>query len=100
MSAEVLKALGRIEADIAFVRRELSAPLSAPAPKQAKSSKKGAVTIPEIAASYTPDEAKMAHQQIEAAYEAGLILYDKKRGMKMRVTKATVGWSADKRRAA
>lgn len=98
MSTEVTKALARIEADTALIRRLVSAP----APQQpAKAPKKGnKAVVPEIAASYTPDEATVAHQQIESAYQAQLIDYDKKRGLKMRVTKATVGWTPDKKKAA
>lgn len=49
-------------------------------------------------ASYTAAEAEEAKAQIEVAYQRGLLGYDKKRGMKMVVTKSTEGWRPRRRR--
>jgi hypothetical protein len=46
-----------------------------------------------IKTSYTSVSAKKEKERIDEAFEAGLITYDKKRGMKMMVTKHTEGWS-------
>jgi hypothetical protein len=94
MNEEILSALTRIEVDIAFVRKAFAKTISAP-----KKGKPVTITIPVLAKSYAPAEAAVAHQQIESAYQAGLITYDKKRGMKRSVTVATIGWTPDKKAA-
>lgn len=80
METELITVLGRIETDIAVLRKLIqSAPIG--------------IKIPIIQASYSIQEAAKAKLQIEAAYQAGVVSYDKKRGMKRSVTVATVGWS-------
>lgn len=82
---DVAAALGRIEADVAFIRRRLAG--------QSVNKSNGEVKVPVLQGSYTPEEAERVRTEIEAAFRSGLISYDKKRGMKMTVRKATIGWS-------
>lgn len=46
-----------------------------------------------IKSSYTDEEAVAEKNRIFRAFQDGKITYDKRRGLKMRVTKATIGWS-------
>jgi hypothetical protein len=46
-----------------------------------------------LKASYTQSEAVAEKAEIESLFRRGEISYDKKRGLKMKVTKATEGWS-------
>jgi hypothetical protein len=47
---------------------------------------------------YSKAEADDEMENIESSYRSGLISWDKKRGMKMLVTKRTEGWTPDKTR--
>jgi hypothetical protein len=83
MNTNAFAVLARIETDVASLRKLLGQK-TAP-PKNVK--------IPVLQERYTATAAGIAKEQIETAFLAGLISYDKKRGMKRSVTVATVGWS-------
>ena len=79
--------VNRIETDLAKLKT-LIVPATAKPGKNAKGDK-----IPTIKASYTVGAAVRAKAQIDDAFADGLITYDKRRGLKMLVTKHTEGWS-------
>jgi hypothetical protein len=83
MTDEIEAILSRIEGDVALIRKMIVTELSLSSNPN----------IPVLKKSYTKKVAEQAKLDIEAAFRRGLISYDKKRGMKMQVTKATVGWS-------
>lgn len=92
MSKTITEALARIEADVTLIRQELSGSSSEVA--NVVSIDAGPIRLK---TSYTKAAAIAEKARIDEAYERGEITYDKRRGMKMVVTKATKGWSPDKR---
>ena len=89
MNNIIAEALGRIAEDLAIIRDQFSgseaAPVADPAP----------ITTGPIRLKNTYSKAAAIEEKarIEEAYARGEIDYDKKRGMKMVVTKATKGWA-------
>jgi hypothetical protein len=93
MTEEIAAILDRLERDVALLRGLVGKPATkSTARSPASHAKNDHVTIPELKESYTKREAKQEKLRIEDAFRARLISYDKKRGMKMLVTKATEGW--------
>lgn len=84
INEEILTILGRIDADLALVRQYISG-------NETEDVKTGA--IPGLRSQYTRQQAIVARRNIDAAFQRGEITYDKRRGMKMVVTKSTIGWS-------
>ena len=80
MNPEVPTILRRIETDVSLLRKLVSP----------DASESNGIKVPVLRTSYTSAKAAKAKEQIEAAFRAGLITFDKKRGMKMVVTKATM----------
>ncbi len=88
MSKNILAAIARIDADVALIRQELESGVSLPTPSAGEI---------KLKSSYSKSAAIAEKARIDEAYERGEITYDKRRGMKMVVTKATKGWTPDKR---
>lgn len=80
--AEVFASLDAIEAQIRNIRAQFAASLDT-------SSVSNEIVIK---SSYTQDAAIEEKVRIEHAFREGNITYDKKRGLKMLVTKATENW--------
>lgn len=98
MRDQIAAILNRIEGDIALLRKiSLAVPSSPTMPTPGSQTTRNAGEVPVIKGSYSRDEAEIAKADIEAAFLAGMITWDKKRGLKMLVTKATEGWTPDKR---
>ena len=84
MSKQISTLLNRIQTDLDTLR-------SLVAPDLTETTETS--TGPVLRDRYTAKAAVVAKAEIERAYETGQIDYDKKRGLKMLVTKRTAGWS-------
>ena len=88
MNTIVAEALARIAEDVAIIREQLAG--TAPAPSNVVPITSAPIRLKKT---YTKAAAAAEKARIEDAYARGEIDYDKKRGMKMVVTKATKGWA-------
>ena len=79
-NATVISALAEIEKQLNILKAELNV-----APNDSDKIV--------IKSSYTAEEAIAEKIRINQAFQDGNITYDKRRGLKMLVTKATAGWS-------
>jgi hypothetical protein len=100
MTADIVVVLNRISADfklLADLALKALKPLEneerQATPSPAPDTKVFAVPVPVLKERYTRAEAEVEKARIEEAHVADLITWDKKRGMKMLVTKRTDGWS-------
>lgn len=87
-STIVADALARIAEDVAIIREQLAG--AAPAPSNVVPISSAPIRLKKT---YTKAAAIEEKARIDDAYARGEIDYDKKRGMKMVVTKATKGWA-------
>lgn len=89
MNTTIADALGRIAEDVAIIREQLTGN-PAPAPSNAVPITSAPIRLKKT---YSKAAAIEEKARIDDAYARGEIDYDKKRGMKMVVTKATKGWA-------
>jgi hypothetical protein len=108
MNAEVATILTRIETDVSTLRSLMQGTPGRMTgygrvtgetnkKKVGKGRKAPPVSKPVLCETYTKSEADIARTEIDAAYDAGIINYDERRGMKRSLTIRTVGWSPDKK---
>lgn len=86
----VAEALARIAADVAIIREQFENASEAPTASNVVPITSGPIRLKKT---YTKAAAIQEKARIDEAYARGEIDYDKKRGMKMVVTKATKGWA-------
>lgn len=97
MPEQIAVVLNRIAADFVLLGALLSRRVESPViSDSAPTENDASASYPLLKDHYSPSEAAAEKLRIEEAYENGLITWDKKRGMKMLVTKRTEGWSPEK----
>ncbi len=97
MTADFVAVLNRISADFKLLADLAQKALEGggnATPSSAADPTSTAIEVPLLKDRYTKEEAETEKARIETAFRSDKISWDKKRGMKMLVTKRTVGWSS------